>query len=309
MQPELTFAVCTYNRCVHLPMVLEAMANQDTDVNYEILVIDNNSSDDTEEAVSAFSRTSRIPVRYVFEKEQGIIYARNRAIEESLDSEFLLFVDDDEKPNTEFVRNAYYALKNENAECVGGKINVVLPIDKPRWFSDDLYGFLGVLDHGDSPFWIEDKSTPVWSGNIGYRTEIFRANPDLRFDRRYNRAGQGIGGGSDAIMFWRLLDRDTRIRYVPDMVIEHYVEEWKITRSYFVKLHYRGGVRYGRYRAPQPTKTISGAPRYLFLSAFKQSINAVMKLLTNNEFAVREAMNAAYSIGTIKGFLSRANAD
>ena len=300
----ITFAVCTYNRCENLPKLLAAMTTQKSRYPYEVLVVDNNSKDETKEVVTNVMNNSATPLRYVFESQQGITYARNRAISESLDSEILLFIDDDEIPNEEFVDAAGQRLLEHGDDCVGGKVDVVLPSKEPKWFSEDLYGFLAAVDYGEETFRIVDRSTPIWTANVGYRTEIFKSDPELRFDSRYNRSGNQIGGGSDAAMFWRLLEKDLKISYEPRMVVRHFVEDWRINRRYFVKLHYRGGFRFGQFRATPDQyegRRLAGIPLYLFTLFFKQSSVASWKLLTNAKGAVRDAMNAAYTLGTING--------
>ena len=219
----LTVAVCTYNRASSLRELITELRMQECPVPFEILVVDNNSSDNTAEAVREFDGLRAPIVRYVKEERQGIVYARNCAIDNSKDSKYLAFIDDDELPCPGWLNAAVDALEREGADCTGGEIRVRLSVMKqPKWLEGELFGFLGKLKHGDASFWITDSSTPVWSGNIAYKTSIF--SNGLRFDVRYNRAGNGIGGGSDAIMFRTLLECGAKIRYRHDMVIEHIVD-------------------------------------------------------------------------------------
>ena len=82
---------------------------------------------------------------------------------------------------------------------------------RPNWLKDDLLGFLAVIDHGDKLFWVETNITPLWTANIAYNINIFRNDNTLRFDVRYDRKGNIVGGGSDAIMFRNLLTRKSLI--------------------------------------------------------------------------------------------------
>jgi len=147
---------------------------------------------------------------------------------------------------------------------------------------------------------------PVWSGNIAYRMEVFRANPELRFDQRYNREGVGIGGGSDAIMFRTFLKGNYKIRYRPDMAITHLVDGWKLKRSYFLKLHYRAGLRQGQFRLPDYPKTLFGLPPFLVRQFLSQSMKTFGILLTGKPRLVRQAMNASNALGVIVGYRRRA---
>lgn len=87
----LTYAVCSYNRAERLEKLIPVMRGQHCPVPFEILVVDNNSSDKTPEIVAKLAAKPGPSVRYVRETEQGIPYARNRAIKESLQSAYLGF--------------------------------------------------------------------------------------------------------------------------------------------------------------------------------------------------------------------------
>jgi hypothetical protein len=179
------------------------------------------------------------------------------------------------------------------------------PPGRPPWLEPELLGFLGELDNGPEPAWVTDESMPVWSGNVGYAMRYFRDNPDLRFDHRYNRAGHAIGGGSDHVMFNNLLTRQARIRYRPDMVVEHYVDGWKLTRSYFLKLHYRAGLRHGLHELPGYDKTLFGVPPFLISQFLKQSARTAALQLRGQPGVVRQAMNAAHAWGALIGYSRR----
>lgn len=150
-----------------------------------------------------------------------------------------------------------------------------------------------------------DETTPVWSGNIAYRVSVLRSHPKLRFDKCYNRAGVGIGGGSDAVMFRTFLAQELRIRYRPDMVIRHLIDEWKLKRSYFVRLHYRGGLRAGRYQLPTYPRTVLGLPPFLLVQCMRHMLRAGVALLSGRAGAVRQGMNAAHALGCVIGYLQR----
>lgn len=306
----LSFAVCTFNRAARLPALLAAMRRQRCPLDYEVLVVNNNSRDATGDVLAREAARPGPPVRVVTETTQGIVAARNRAIAESLGSDYLVFIDDDELPCSGHLEAAVRALRDEGAECVGGRIRVAFDdAPRPAWLSGALLGFLGELDYGDQPFWIQDRSTPVWSGNVGYRTAVFRADPGLRFDTRYDRAGHGIGGGSDAIMFRRLLDAGVRLRYEPHMEIQHLVEPWRLTRRYFLRLHYRAGVRYGCYEMPDYPRSVRGIAPFMLRNWLVSVGRAIGARLQNDPDYVRVAMNAAHATGCLRGRLARAGAD
>jgi glycosyltransferase involved in cell wall biosynthesis len=303
---KFSVAICSYNRAQHLPPLIEALRAQNCPVPFDILVVDNNSSDATYNTVDKLIRQNGAQVRYVNEPIQGITYARNRAISECLSNDYLAYIDDDELPLPGWLEAGYRALHDEGAACVGGRIMATIPMGKsPEWLTDELLGFLGQLDYGAESFWITGPETPIWSGNIAYRMSLFRDNPILRFDARYNRAGSGVGGGEDAIMFRTILNGGARIRYRPDMAIEHIVDPWKLRRSYFLKLHYLAGLRSGRYQFGDYKRLILGVPPFLITQFFRQCSKTVMMSLQGKAGILRQAMNAANALGNVIGYAQR----
>ena len=93
---DFTVIVCTYNRCQNLASCLHALARQERvgGIHWEVLVVDNNSSDDTRQTVERLGRELPIKVRYAREPQQGLNHARNCGVANSQGTHFT-FVDDD----------------------------------------------------------------------------------------------------------------------------------------------------------------------------------------------------------------------
>jgi glycosyltransferase involved in cell wall biosynthesis len=304
LSKNITIAICSHNSAHALPGLVEAIRRQDCPFDAEILVVDNNSGDNTETVVAQLAGESGIPIRYVIESTQGIPYARNRAVEESICSSYLAFIDTDELPYTGWLEAAVDALHRESAECVGGAIRVrLVSKGRPKWLTDELLGFLGEVNHGPEPFWIRDRSTPVWSGNIAYDMNVF-AN-GLRFDVRYNRRGKGVGGGSDGLMFRELLETSARIRYRPDMSIDHFIDSQKLNRGYFLKLHFIAGRRFGEFETEDYEKTIYGVPPFMLRQMLGHMLSTSKLILSRDSTSMRQAMNLTYALGTIVGRIRR----
>ena len=134
---------------------------------------------------------------------------------------------------------------------------------------------------------------------------LFRNDPALRFDKRFDRVGNVVGGGSDAIMFRTLLEREARIRYRPEMAVLHAVETWRLKRSYFLKLHYRAGLRQGLHQLPTYSKTFLGLPPFLVAQFLRQAFKAMGMQLSGRPGALRQGMNASHALGALIGYRSR----
>ena len=271
----LTVAVCTYNRAERLPRLIGALRKQSCPIPFEILIVDNNSTDHTQEVLAGLLHEKGAKLRIIKEGKQGIVPARNRAIEESLNRTYLIFLDDDELPLPGFLDAAVDSLENEHADCVGGKVeNDFQSVRRPRWLEDNLLGFLAEVNYGNKSFWITDEATPVWTANIAYNTRLFKSG--LRFDKRYSRVGKDIGGGEDVVMFNELLRAGVSIRYRPDMVVKHFVEEWRLCRSYFLKLHYLSGKKTGLFELTEYPNNFFGIPERIY---FNYKINIPLNVI------------------------------
>lgn len=303
---KLTFAFCTYNRADRLETLVAAMRAQDCPVPFEILAVNNNSKDRTLAILEDLATRPGAPLHFVTEMAQGIVPARNRAIKEALESDILVFIDDDELPQDGLLNAAHDAIVNEGAQCAGGRVEVdFTPHGRPDWLSDDLLGFLAEVDYGEQSFWIQHTDTPVWTANVAYDMRLFRENPNLCFDSLYNRVGTAVGGGEDIAMFNQLLARGTPIRYRPDMQVKHYVEPWRLKRSYFLKLHYQAGLRKGLHELPVYTKTILGIPPFLVAQFFSHCLQTLVMGITHRNGLLRQAMNTTHAWGMLTGYLKR----
>lgn len=304
--PRLTAAFCTFNRADRLDTLVGALRAQSCPVPFEILAVNNNSPDNTLEILDALQKKPGAPLRIVTETSPGIVPARNRALAETLGRDILVFIDDDELPQMGLLDAAYDAIVNEGADCAGGRVEIdFAPYGRPFWLENDVLGFLAEVNHGDTPFWIADSRTPIWTANVAYAMRLFRNDPSLRFDERYNREGIDIGGGEDAIMLRALLARQARIRYRPDMAVWHSVDAWKLRRRYFLKLHHRAGLRTGKHELPNYPRKLFGIPPFLVSQFAIHSLKAIKMHLLRQPGALRQAMNAAHALGCLQGYRAR----
>lgn len=303
---RLSFAVCTYNRAERLPALLAAMRAQECPLPFEVLVVDNRSSDDTPAVIARCARASGPPVRCVREERQGIPHARSRALAEAMQRDVLVFIDDDELPQPGLLASAVRALGAGGARCVGGKVKVrFAPGARPSWLGDELLGFLAEVDYGERPFPITDLSTPVWTANVAYDMRLFRDDPGLRFDARYNRRGVGVGGGSDAVMFRELLERGEPIAYCPQMVVDHHVEDWRLRRRYFLRLRFVAGRKQAQYETGEYPRALLGVPPFMLVQAARHAWRTAVMLVRGDAGLLRQAMNLTHAAGMIWGRMLR----
>jgi glycosyltransferase involved in cell wall biosynthesis len=298
--PTLSVAVCTYNRAERLETLVFALKAQECPVPFEIVFINNSSQDQTAAVLEKLKKEIGPLLRSVYEEVQGIVPARNRALEECRGSKYIFFMDDDELPEAGLLNAVIEAFEIENADCVGGRVKVHFePGQRPSWLGDELLGFLAEVDYGAEAFWVTDDSTPVWTANAAFRTSLFENG--LRFNNRYNRKGKSTGGGEDRMMFRDLFKKGARIRYRPDMVVTHFIEDWRLKRRYFLKLHFGSGYKTGRWEMDEFDRLICGVPPFLVAQALRHCLTSLKILIARRAGLIRQCMTAAHAVGMIIG--------
>ena len=300
---KITIAICTYNRANNLSKLVAELRKQICPIECEILFIINNCTDNTEQVLTELANQPGMKLRFVHESSQGIAYARNRALVESMESSYLLFIDDDETPDSKhLVETAVNELEKGEVQCVGGKVTVEFGNNKrPKWLVDELLGFYAEINYGETPFINRDESTPIWTSIIAYDMTIFRNNNQLRFNTRYNREGKGIGGGEDVIMFRDMLKVGVLMKYLPEMGVLHFVESWRINRRYFWRVHFVAGKKQGQFETGDYKTMFLGIPPFMGVQFISHLLNSVLLFLKRDNHYVRQGMNATHALGMICG--------
>lgn len=106
-------------------------------------------------------------------------------------------------------------------------------------------------------------------------------------------------------MFRGMLERGLRMRYRPDMVVEHHVDEWRLKRSYFLRLHFIAGRKYGQFETGEYARSLFGVPPFMVGHAVRQWLRAGAMALGRRPGVLRQAMNGAHALGMIWGRVLR----
>lgn len=237
---ELSVIISTYNNAISLERTVRSLAQQDADkAQWECIVVNNASTDNTQSVVESLIAELDINIRLVEEPQQGLSYARNRGIAESK-GEFLVFIDDDETVNKEFV-SAYIDLyRNDGAFAAGGKVVACYDGGRPRWMSKYTEKMIAnPINLGRSVTTFPFEVMPA-GGNMGFNREIF--NLYGGFDADLGRKGKELLGGEENDIFNRIRSLGERVFYTPRAIVYHHIAEHKLTEEYFDKLSYGVGV-------------------------------------------------------------------
>lgn len=263
---KLTIVIATYNRAPYLLRTLKSLTNQTLDPErFEILVVNNNSTDDTKEVFVRFATLyPTLSLRMVDEMQQGISYVRNRGITEAA-GEYIVFLDDDEEANPEFSEKYFYFFENNKEKnAAGGAVIPVYEAPVPKWFSHYIEKMItGVFDMGARVVPFRGKSYPG-VGNSGFRKTLFERYGT--FDPALGRSGTNPLGGEEKDFFMRLRAAGERYYFVPGAQIYHITPAYKLTEDYFNRLSRMIGVS---ERIRTRTQGLSAYAKRLFAEAIK----------------------------------------
>ncbi|MBK4732787.1 glycosyltransferase family 2 protein [Oxynema sp. CENA135] len=236
---DFTVAIPTYNGAERLPQVLEKVRSQiqTESLKWEVIVIDNNSSDNTEEIIENYQETwpRSIPLRYWFEKKQGLAFARQRAIQEARGT-YVAFLDDDNLPNSDWVKSAHsFAEQHPHAGAISGQIHAQFEVEPPADFKR-IQAFLAIREHGSQPFLFkpQDLRLPPGAGLVIRKQawiESVPKNPGV-----IGNTGQSLARGDDYEPLLYMHKEGWEIWYNPDMHLDHVIPHWRLEKDYLFSL-------------------------------------------------------------------------
>lgn len=273
---DLSVVICTYNRCDLLPGALEQVLAQATDGgSYEVIVVDNNSTDETRQVVESFLARGHANLRYVFEVKQGLSHARNAGIAVAR-AAIISFTDDDVSVARDWVANIKRALdERPEVDYVGGKVLPRWQSEPPAWLTPDHWGPLALVDYGDAPFYVNrDKAVCLVGANLSFRREVFERiglfTPD------FQRVKDSIGSLEDHEFQLRLWFAGGQGMYVPEIVVAAEVQAERMVKAYHRRWHTGHGTYGAMIRLKEITRpggrlvgqrkyiTLFGVPSFLF---------------------------------------------
>lgn len=232
---KISVILCTYNRCQSLAKVLDSAAASTlpNSVDWEVLVVDNNSTDQTLEVVESFARRHPHRFRYYFEPRQGKSYALNTGVRQAR-GDILAFTDDDVTVEPTWLRNLTASLHSGKWVAAGGRTLPDRTFSPPRWLAiQERYacGALAIFDRGPCA----GELTEAPSGNnMAYRKEAFEKYGDFRTDLGPRPGSRDPQKCEDSEFGSRLLTAGELMRYEPAAIVYHAVPASRLRKEYFL---------------------------------------------------------------------------
>jgi GT2 family glycosyltransferase len=271
------------------------------DMTWEIVIVDNNSTDDTKDQTARFARSTDIYVRYVFEGRQGLNNARNAGIK-AAKGELLIFIDDDVEVTDNWLAEMKDAFDRYPVVGVGGKVILKETLEKPAWWIAEYDGALGKFDAGDAIILSDDTYTSIIGigANLGFKRSVFDKYGLFRsnLDRQKNK----LSMGGDVEFVQRVKTAGGLTMYYPAAVVYHCPTVNRITQSYLRRWYFRIGeweARKGLVGTSQ-ADTILTVPRWRYRSALEHLLKASTKHLSRH---YREGFQHQLEFLSVLGYL------
>ncbi len=301
---KLTVAICTWNRCALIKKTLEQITRMaiPVDVDWELLVINNNSTDATPEVLATFE--GALPLRVLIEPEAGLSNARNRAVREAT-GDYILWTDDDVLVDEKWMK-AYSSSFQlwPDAAIFGGNIEPWFEGNPPEWLQRGWKHVASAFASRD----LGDQAIPLANGVLPFGANFAVRTKELRnyaFDPRLGVRPDSIMGGEETTLIKRMLEDGITGRWVPDARVRHFIPKPRQTIDY-VRHYFRG---YGEYCAhegiSQTDATIFGAPRWIWREAFVSKAKYRMRrIFSQPEVWVADLVASSQAWGQLQGYRS-----
>lgn len=230
---EISVVVCTYNRAAMLQRALQSLIAQHCppQLEYEIVVVDDGSTDATEEVVREIGRCTDRAVVYIGESGVGIAAARNAGVKAARGN-WIAFTDDDQIADTAWLRALWYAQQRTCAVCIGGGRILELPRETLDALPRQIRLILGeiVVDGGMHAC---GRDALVCTGNLLIRREVL--NRLGGFDASLTQ------GGEDTDLFMRLRRAGYTCWFTPHALVRHIIPPYRLEPAYLLWASLRGG--------------------------------------------------------------------
>jgi len=289
-QPDISVVICTYNRRALLSSALNSLLEQRAgDVDYEIIVVDNNSPPDTQALVEELARTDD-RLHYLRETRQGNAYARNTGVEHAR-APIVAFVDDDVTVRENWVETIKQTFDDASVDFIGGKVLPRWEETPPAWLTKSHWAPIAALDYGNNSFSITpDNPVCLLTANIAFRQQIFQKfggfSPDVQ------RSGDSIGSLEDHEYLTRLIRGGAAGLYVPEMVVDAFVGRERMTKSYHRRWHRGHGYFYAVMKDPEWERSkfrLVGVPGHLYKQTVTHAVTWCSRVLTGDADAAFES--------------------
>ena len=274
--PYVSVVIPTYNRVEGVLQSVASVLSQTADPRtYELIIVDNNSTDGTASVVAELVKREGGRVRGVIETKQGVSFARNRGIEEAR-GDVIAFFDDDVRVEDNWIEIvARTFAERPELECIGGRVLPEWEMPPPSWLTPTHWGPVALQDLGDDRMTISaQKPRGLLAANLACRRRLFDRVGG--FSPAFQRVKDEIGSIEDDEWMRRVLKCGVSALYVPELVAYTAVPASRLTRQYHRRWHSTRGRFYAALHAEELEKTstglLLGVPAHMYRAAMASAV-------------------------------------
>ena len=317
--PHVSVVISTYNRGPLLGDAIRSVLDQDDAPSFEVIVVDNNSTDATRAVIQTLIPHSHGRLRYVFEARQGVSYGRNAGVAAAR-APIVAFTDDDVRAGRDWIATIAAAFEAHPwADFVGGRVLPRWPGPVPRWLTREHWSPLALIDYGDEPVRV-DANHPIClvTCNAAFRRATFEQVGG--FDPQFQHRPGASSACEDQELERRILRGGGAGLYVPGLVIEAEVQPNRLQQGYHRKWHRDHGRAIVALLGPgetfdargwstpvrNPQRQLLGAPLWAYRAVVERTVRARWAALRGrSDEAFAHTCAAAEGWGYLTGFVSR----
>lgn len=230
----ISFIICTYNREKYIYECLSRLAKNTAQTGWEIILVNNNSTDNTAEECRRFETDfPEVHYSYFVETQQGLSFARNRGIAEAK-GDWFVFLDDDAMVEPDYIANLQKNLKEHpETKAFGGPIEPFFEGAAPAWLSPWTLIFVSAINMGKAVKPFPRNRYPI-GANMGVSREAIECVG--AFDTSLGRVGNNLMGGEEKDLFNRLRAQQFPVLYFPNIKVKHCIPPHRTTDEFIARL-------------------------------------------------------------------------
>ncbi len=267
---DISVVLPTYNRSALLATCLRSFVEQETPagLRWEVVVVDNNCTDDTPATVERAREGAPMPIQYVVEAKQGVAFGRNTGVQHAR-GRLIAFTDDDVTAPPNWIAGVLGAFVEHSADAVGGRVLPRWAAPVPAWVDEWLrerqyrHTHLGILAHAEQvEITAETAYPPIWTANAAVKRQVFLKLGGL--DTRMGRVEHKLYGGDDTDFIRRVAASGLRVVYDPRLVVYHRIPAERMTRRHFRRLRFEDAEGEGLHVSPPRGRAFLGVRWYTY---------------------------------------------
>jgi glycosyltransferase involved in cell wall biosynthesis len=301
---KISAIVCTHNGRKVLKKALQSLVGQTLyKKDYEILVVDNASTDGSREIIRQFEKEENL--HYIFESNLGLSHARNTGWQQS-QGDIIAFLDDDAVACPEWLERIIAAFGREpQAGAVGGRVMPIWEAPMPRWVSDKMLRALSVIDWSETPVFLDEQQFLV-GANISFPKKLLEKVGG--FSSELGRKGKCLLSNEESLLVLKIKESGYKVYYDPQIKVDHLIPANRLSKGWFRKRFYWQGIsdsllenRDNDLSRKEKNILIKQSLRW-----FKENPVMIFNLFrySNNKNVWAEKIRSYYRLGCLKGVFS-----